>query len=88
MNREGEAAAITEIVDLSQIPQKTHFSPLVDTIGKQKPAVKRVLRIFSLFVRDLRVDLQSKSLWKTSLIINEISEKPKVTSQDLGLKMA
>jgi hypothetical protein len=58
---------------------KTHFSPLVDTIGVKKPVVKRVLGIFSLWFSDLAHFLQAKRLWKSLLIINKIASKPKVT---------
>jgi hypothetical protein len=38
----------------------SHFSPLVDTIGKQKPAVKQVFKIFSLCFRDLAYFVDAK----------------------------
>jgi hypothetical protein len=38
----------------------SHFSPLVDTIGKQKPAVKQVFKIFSLWFRDLACFVDAK----------------------------
>jgi hypothetical protein len=38
----------------------SHFSPLVDTIGNKKPAVKRVFEIFSLCFRDLACFVDAK----------------------------
>ena len=40
-------------MEFTGYPRKLHFSPLVDTIGNKKPAVKQVEEVFSLSVRDL-----------------------------------
>jgi hypothetical protein len=68
---------------ISGFSPKSHFSPLVDTIGKKKQQVKPENRIFSLFVKYLAHILHKNFLWKTSLIIKEITFIPKVTSQEL-----
>jgi hypothetical protein len=59
----------------------SHFSPLVDTIGRKKPAVKRVSGIFLLYDKDLRVFLEMNSLCKKLWKINEIALRVKVKDQ-------
>lgn len=59
----------------------SHFFPLVDTIGRKKPAVKRAGGIFLLCDKDLRWILEKNSLWKKLWKINGVAVGVKVKGE-------